>query len=98
MPRSALTEAAAEVLGQRMRRQVVWNVEARDVIGPRLRERNSAYCRWINLGRRDLDFACYRSARRTAKNAVRECKNKWFVSLAERIVSQGLILHGCGRA
>ena len=32
-----------------------------------------------------MDYVCYRNARRTARNAVRECKNKWFVSLAEKI-------------
>ena len=96
--RSALTEAAAEVLGQRRRRKAIWYVEARDIIEPRLRERKSAYRRWIDEGRHDADFACYRNAIRTARNAVRECTNKWFVSLPEKIESQGLILHGCGRA
>ena len=96
--RAASAEAAAEVLGQQRRMQAIWYVKAKDIIEPRLRERNSAYRRWIDGGRRDVDFACYRNARRTAKNAVRECKNKWFVSLAEKIESQGLILHGCGRA
>ena len=45
-----------------------------------------------------MDFACYQNAKRTAKNAVRECRNKLFFSLADKIESQGLILHGCGRA
>ena len=45
-----------------------------------------------------MDYACCQNARCTARNAVRKCKNNWFVSLAERIESQGLILHRCGRA
>ena len=95
--RSALTEAAAEVLGQRRRRQADWYVEARDVIEPLLGECNSAYRRWIDGGRRDVDYACCRNARCTARNAVRKCKNNWFVSLAERI-EKSIILHRCGRA
>ena len=83
--RSALTEAAETTLGRGRRRQVDWYVEARDTIEPLLEVRNSAHRRWIAGGRRDADYAEYRTARRVARNAVRDAKNRWFTSLAEKI-------------
>lgn len=75
--RSALVEAATEVLGHGKKRQPDWFQENEDSLEPFFKRRNHLYSKWLSSNRAP-DYRKFVKARQEARKAVREAKNTWF--------------------
>ena len=82
--RSGLVNAAGEELGEAGCHQPDWSQEFLSSLKSLLEVRNAAYSRWLGSGRQ-ADLRRFRKARGTARRAIREAKNTWFLRKAEEI-------------
>ena len=82
--KDALTSAAGDVLGFSSRHQSDWFADSLGLLQPLLTRRNAAYSKWIGTGNPE-DLVVFKRARREAKWAVREAKNRWFQKKAAAV-------------
>ena len=79
--KNAMCEVGRSVLGQARRREADWFRESEDVQRPLFEARSSSYTLWLSSGK-ERDRKKFVVARRVARKAVREVKNKWFQAKA----------------
>ncbi len=75
--KTALTNAAEEVLGKADRLQPDWFQESIAQLQPLLAARNAAYSKWLGT-KSVMDLSRFRQARNAARRAIRKAKNDWF--------------------
>ena len=80
--RSALTEAAKEVLGKERRRHPDWFRENIETLEPLFHKRNQLYAKYLS-SKSETDRRSFAEARRLACKATTTAKNAWFQSKAE---------------
>ena len=79
--KNAMCEVGKSVLGQARRREADWFREREDVLRPLFGVRSSSHTQWLSSGK-ERDRKKFVVAKRVARKAVREVKNKWFQAKA----------------
>lgn len=82
--KEGMCKAAALVLGQEKRRQPDWFCNNSEIIEPLIRDRNTAFAKWLR-SKSARDRQKYVSMRRKAAREVKRCKNTWFQEKANEI-------------
>ena len=79
---SALLESAETVLGTENRHQPDWFRDSATVLELLLKKQHKLYTRWLTT-KLVADQLSFRQARGTARQAIRDAKNRWFQAKAE---------------
>ncbi len=85
--KTALTNAAEEVLGKADRLQPDWFQESIAQLQPLLAARNAAYAKWLGT-KSVMDLSRFRQARNDARRAIRKAKNDWFQDKASEVETE----------
>ena len=81
MMRNVMCSVARSVLGQAERREADWFRESEDVLRPLFEKRSRLFNQWLCSGK-IWDKRKFVEARRIARKAVRDVKNRWFQTKA----------------
>ena len=79
--KSAVVDAAEQVVGRDKRRMPDWFRDNALVLEPLLESRNTLYSQWLRSGR-DSDHRAFKEARGRARTGIRKAKTTWLMDKA----------------